>query len=173
MNQSELLDKLTSALPIHLYGVGIAKSFQHLCREIEEGETEIIWENSHPIRVVQFAFVEIFSHAGKTLIEDRQEFADGRIRRRGFRGISEKLKPSEDSLDGAKRGFIEELGLNPESLKLEFVGMDVEEKESGSYPGLMTRYTKFHYKTEIPIEMYQEEYIEKCSDGIKTFFVWE
>ncbi|MCT7953568.1 hypothetical protein NG798_27610, partial [Ancylothrix sp. C2] len=61
----------------------------------------------------------------------------------------------------------------PESLKLEFVGMDIREKESGSYPGLMTRYTKFHYKTEIPLEMYQEQYIENCSDGIKTFFVWE
>lgn len=172
MNQSELFDKLTSALPIHLYGEGVAKSFQHLWREIEDGETSIIWENSHPIRVVQFAFVEIFSHDGKTLVEDRQEFGDGRIRRRGFRGISEKLKGSEDSLDGAKRGILEELGLNPELLSLEFVGMNTQENESSSYPGLMTRYTKFHYKTEIPAEMYQEEYIENGSDGMKTFFGW-
>lgn len=173
MNQSELLDKLTSALPTHLYGVGVAKSFQHLCREIEDGEIQIIWENSQPLRVVQLAFVEILSHDGKTLVEDRQEFADGRIRRRGFRGISEKLKPSEDSLDGARRGIIEELGLNPELLNLRFIGIDMEEKESGSYPGLMTRYKKFQYQTQIPVEMYQDQYIENCSDGIKTFFVWE
>ncbi|HIK18888.1 MAG TPA: NUDIX domain-containing protein [Leptolyngbyaceae cyanobacterium M33_DOE_097] len=153
-----------------LYGVGEAKTFAALLREIEQRECEIIWEDDRYVRLVQVVLVEVFSSAGK-LIEDRQEFTDGRSRRRGIEGISEKRRRDENPLDAARRALREELGIAA-AIDLTFVQQTTGEKLSPSYPGLLSRYTKDLFTCYLPDELIQPKYVE-IQDDKKTFFVWK
>jgi len=153
-----------------LYGVGEAKTFEALLHEIEQSECEIVWEDNRYIRLVQVVLVEVFSSAGK-LVEDRQEFRDGRSRRRGIEGISEKRRRDEDPLDAAKRALQEELGITAD-IEVKFVQQTTGEKISPSYPGLLSRYTKDLFTCYLPDELIQLEYVE-VQDDKQTFFVWK
>ena len=47
------MQNLKSVLPLELYGHGQAKSFQSLLDEIKNGESQIIWEESKPVRCLK------------------------------------------------------------------------------------------------------------------------
>ncbi len=164
-------------LPIDLYGKGKAKDFASLQQEIDKGETQIIWENDHPIRLIKVCRVKVISLEKELrLFEDRQEFADGRVRQRGIDGLAEKFLPAEKPEDAATRALKEELKLSEEAIALtpiHFDGTDSEEKESPSYPGLVTRYEFHDFLAYFPIEFWQEEFVEGSDYDIKkTYFVW-
>lgn len=79
-------------------------------------------------------------------MESHQELSDGNVRKRG-RPLSEKMKPNEHPESAAVRAIREELGSvigsDPETEVCDIVAIDpnsyemrVEERDSGSYPGL-------------------------------------
>lgn len=110
------------------------------------------------------------------LVEDRQEFADGRVRRRGINGLAEKFLPDEKPEETAIRALKEELGLSDEAIALTSIHFDSvhsEEKESPSYPGLVTRYDFYDFLAYFPIKFWQHEFVEGSNDDVKrTYFTW-
>ena len=165
------MKKLLESLPIAQYGKGQAKTVEHLLKEIESGEAQIVWEGGKPVRVVNLVCVEVVSEDGEQqLVEEKQVFSDGRVRERGIWGVSEKLKPNEDPYEGAIRAMKEELGV--ENCSIQFDSTEREENESPSYPGLTTRYLKTNYTAKVWHEDYRPEgYVEKQKDKT-TYFVW-
>jgi 8-oxo-dGTP pyrophosphatase MutT (NUDIX family) len=174
MREDEIA-RLRRALPLGDYGKGKAKSFQQLLVEIEAGETQIVWQDDRPIRFVRVVAVRV-RHGGRTLVEDRQEFPDGRTRYRGYKELSEKLYPQEDHAEAVYRALQEELGLPADELKdvpVRFLGSEFKRRESPSYPGLESEYCWYKYEIEMPERLYKPEYIEFRGDGMCTYFVWE
>ena len=119
------------------------KRVANLWMELIEGE--IVLEDAHPPRrTVHVASVHIKNDAGFVLVEAHQEMADGSIRHRN-RPLSEKMRPGEDVETACFRGISEELGCQlgcksrvkivPDSYR-----QKLEERESLSYPGLLTSY---------------------------------
>lgn len=164
------MPQLVDILDLSLFGVGPAKTFQELEAEIANGESLIIWDADRPIRLVRVVCVHVFSHTGEQLVEDRQEFTDGRVRRRGMTGVSEKLKVGEAPLEGAKRALTEELGIDRE-LTLESLGESWRERLSTSYPGLLSRYATYAFRVTLPKWLYQPIYIEQQASK-RTIFQW-
>ncbi|KAG2396619.1 uncharacterized protein HKW66_Vig0228940 [Vigna angularis] len=107
----------------------------------------LLADSSPPIRTVHVILICVTTKHGKVLIESHQEFSDGNIWKR-YRPLSEKMKHNEDPESAAIRGIFEELGStvvgarpNPKiadtvTIDLNSYEMRVEERDSGSYPGL-------------------------------------
>lgn len=73
-----------------------------------------------------------------------QEMADGRSRPRN-RPLAEKMRPGENVEDACRRGVFEELGpemgaRNRVEIISESYDREEQERDSCSYPGLLTRY---------------------------------
>jgi len=178
----ELLEK---TLDTSKFGIGEAKKWEDLIEEIKKGECEIRQENEGlPVRIVRVVFIQVWRHnqrlhQNQILVEDRQEFADGRIRKRDLKGIAEKAKFGKDPFAEAVRGLEEELGIKVlrSLLKPIFLGsnntnVEIETKDSPSYPGLKTQYEKHHFQYQLPIEHWKEEFVESQPDKT-TYFVWQ
>ena len=169
------IEKLANALPVNDYGKGKAKSFQQLVDEIKNGETDIIWLDNRPIRLLRIVFLKV-CYKDKILVEDRQEFPDGRVRYRGIEGISEKLLPQEEPNKAVYRALQEELGFQLEKLQnlsIKFLGQELSKKESPSYPGLESHYDIYKYEIYLSDNLYKPEYLELYQDGQKTYFSWK
>lgn len=169
------IEKLKQALPLSEYGKGKAKSFQQLLTEVESGETQIVWQNNRPIRLLKIVVLKVYCR-GQMLVEDRQEFPDGRVRDRGIEGLSEKLYLQESHNEAVYRTLQEELGLFVDELQgvsVQFLGQELEKKESPSYPGLESHYDKYMYEVHLPDDLYKPEYTEFCDDGMRTYFTWK
>lgn len=167
---------LREFLPLHLYGKGDAKTVEDLDKEISEGETEIIWE---PVRVVRVARLKVVYSDGEKdfeIYENRQVFADGRVRRRNIEGLCEKLKVNEQPNDGALRCLREELGLSDEAIKAckitHIATNNSLECESLSYPGLKSRYRFYEYIVVFPGKYWKPEFVEETKDGAKYYYCW-
>ncbi len=169
------LEWLRQNLPIEEYGRNGKKSFEQLHEEIAVGETVIREENGRPLREVRV--VQFETHCrGQILIEDRQIFANGDERRRSFGAPSEKLLPSETYEDAVRRGLCQELGLSSETverLPITYLREETKVAESGSYPGLTTRYALRIYRVDLPDELYQPEYVERSDSGMTSYFKWQ
>lgn len=163
-------------IPVDSWGQGAAKTVGHLMREIEAGETVLTTRGKELLRQVGFAAVWVTYRDGRDtyeLVEDRQEFRDGRVRRRDTgSSISEKIQPGENPKDAAKRALREELGI---SGKVDLKGGKKTEelKESPSYPGLRTQYLRHDFSAELKLDQYSPEgYVEEQDDKT-TYFVWQ
>jgi 8-oxo-dGTP pyrophosphatase MutT (NUDIX family) len=123
------------------WGHGPAKSLAYLWRELQNGDTLI--QEQPPLRVVNVVQV-IIRRGDLVLLEKAQEFGNGQRRFRN-QPPSEKMRAGEDYLAAARRGLLEELGLQPEQITLfpDTYRQRHTITESPSYPGLPTRYT-FH-----------------------------
>ncbi len=157
------------------WGVGKAKTLEHLVKEVLAGETHLVESGNELLRRVEFVHVEVyFSKDGVTfqLIEDRQEFSDGRTRRRGLSGVSEKMSPNENVMNAITRALREELGVT-HSTDIEYIGREDETIDSPSYPGLKTEYKKHEGSVNLSERDFNPSgYIEVQKDK-KTFFVWK
>lgn len=167
-----MIEQLKLTLPIHLYGIGQAKSFDRLVEEIKTGETQIIFENNQPIRLIQVARVYVFCK-GQQLVESKQTIKGQGDRVRNLDCVSEKFFLAESAFDAACRGIEEELGLSTRGTDLLSLGKKTEERESPSYPGLKTRYDFFDFKWDMPERHYcPEGYVADEGDCV-TFFNWK
>lgn len=164
----DLIDRLKQALPVSEYGTGKAKSFQHLLKEIENGEAIIKWQDGNPVRVLKVARLWVRSELG-LLKESRQVFSGGRVRERSLASsLSEKFDPKESPIQACKRALLEELGIRG-GCKITPRGDSLEEDYSPSYPELLSRYEfhDFDVFVQDPDSSYQEE-----SGGKTTYFEW-
>lgn len=168
------MQDLKSVLPLELYGHEQAKSFQSLLDEIEKGESQVIWEDDKPVRCLKVCRVKVICLDKLTIYEDRQEFKDGRVRKRGFDYLSEKMGVDEIPMTAAERALKEELGMSDDALKItliHFDSIDHKEVESPSYPGLLTRYEFHDFIAYYPVEYWREEFREIQEDKT-TVFIW-
>lgn len=132
---------LAQGIDLDRWGRGPAKTVADLWAEIRQGESEMV---EHPPRRRLQVVRVIVRRGEEVLIEAHQDFRGGRQRSRG-RPPSEKMKPGESYEEAALRCVAEELGVGHDRVQLlpETYRRKVREEESGSYPGLRTRYT-FH-----------------------------
>lgn len=157
------------------------KSVDHLLKEISTGESRVtetggIIRNRAIRRSARVACVEVVHRKnGEDLIlhEDRQEFGDGGIRKRET-GVSvcEKIKRKEDPREAAYRGVAEELGIRG-PVYIDDQGVDSEEKDSLSYPGLTTSFCYHRFRVWIDKNQYREEGYQEVQKDKTTYFVWK
>lgn len=162
-------------IPVQQWGEGQAKTVLHLAQEILKGETELVIENGKLLRRISIAHVDVRYRRPDgvelRIVEDRQVFADGRVRERGRKRVSEKMKSGEDLLETAKRGLLEELGVKAE-LEFEDLGSKQEVQISSSYPGLTTEYNVHKMRTFLPDEAFNPEGYKEVQKDKTTYFVW-
>lgn len=160
------------------WGSGEAKEFAQLLAELNAGESFFeLSETQELRRVVEGVWLDVVHETAEgqvlTLVEDRQVFADGRMRRRGnHTSLGEKLKHGESPERAVNRGLREELGIR--SLNgLYYIGTGQEIADSRDYPGLALRLIHHDYAATISSDEFQlEGYIERQADKT-THFVWQ
>jgi hypothetical protein len=174
----ELTNKLKEySIPVEEWGTGEAKNVEHLLDEIRGEECNVEDRGGYLIRSIEFVGVRIY-HKDKdnvtwVLKEDKQEFKDGRVRRRNMpSSVSEKMKFGEDPLISAIRGIKEELGINVEGHQLIKMRDLFYNGGSQSYPGLRTRYKGHQFTCFFNDDQFDENgYIEVQKDK-SAFFKW-
>lgn len=138
------------------------KDIYDLHNELKKGESTLEIRNNKLVRITRLSSIEIKVKLGEktfTLIEDKQIFFTGAIRKRGLRKISEKMLKDETPEMAAYRGLQEEIGLTTDK-KLIFLEEKQRESESASYPGLSSIYQVFNY--QITLEKEDLESLRFC-----------
>lgn len=163
-------------VPIHTWGIGKAKTLEHLVREIESGEAVVENKNGKLQRTAYGAVVNIFYTIGTTiwkLAEDKQVFMNGRVRRRDIdTSIGEKMLPNENPLDAAYRAFEEELGIK-EKLDLKYLGEKIKGPiPSISFPGLLSLYYMHAFEVWLPAHLYMPWGYKEIQLDKTTYFTW-
>jgi len=168
----------TFRIPYLEWGKGNSKTLVHLLKEIKERETTIQEEEGKLVRSVSVSYVDVFyqNENGMTykLLENRQEFRDGRVRRRPYLigSIAEKMKSGEDSQEAAYRALSEELGINERYILHNKRVREIEE-DSPSYPGLSSRFKNYLSEVTLPRKNVRlEGYVEEQRDK-NTFWIWK
>lgn len=178
MHPNELRDFLVKhGIPLHVWGTGKAKTFEHLLKEISEGEATIELQDDGTIRrTANGAGIIIFYHDGVSrwrLKEDRQVFNDGRTRTRTMTSsIGEKLRPNEEPRTAARRALKEELGIEEEIELIDLGPVIKGPVESESYPGTWSISTSYIYEATFPPHLYKPEYVEVQADKT-NYYTWE
>lgn len=164
-------------ISLQKWGMGEAKTLDHLLAEINTGEVIITVKDCRVIRTISTAAVNVY-YAEETrrllLVEDRQVFSDGRIRRRNLStSLGEKVKSGETPEVTAQRAVEEELGVRE---NLTFIPKPVIEKPSlpsESFPGLSVVNVLYRFDVFLPAQFYKPEgYIEHQADKT-TYFIWK
>lgn len=164
-------------IPINTWGTGYAKTVDHLYDEIKNEECAIFDEGGFLVRYIEFVGIRILykdkDNNTWILVEDRQEFKDGRTRRRNMpSSVSEKMKFGEDSLVSAIRGIREELDIKIESSQLRKHRPLYYNGGSQSYPGLRSKYKGHQYTCYLDDSQFKiGGYVEIQKDK-STFFKW-
>ncbi len=176
-NVREILSKHN--IDFSSWGTGSSKTIEHLIREVQNNETLLVEEGGEVIRVVKVLYINIecfVDNERRELFEDRQEFTDGRVRRRSsYLGgsLAEKLKLDESpNKEAVIRALEEEIGISRVK-KAEEVKRTVSEEDSPSYPGLRGRFENYYWNVELFPENFNEEgYLERQGDKV-TYFNWK
>jgi hypothetical protein len=162
-------------IPFASWGQGHAKTLEHLLKELESGESVLEEDESGELLLkANIVDVEIF-HTDRTgkrlkLVEEKQVFNDGRERKRDMPGVAEKMKPGEKPEEAARRGILEELGINLRDVRYHSKNEDT--LESFSYPGLKRSSVFYRFSAELDSgEFKPEGYTEVQPDKVATF-VW-
>lgn len=165
-----------AGIPLDQWGAGKAKTLDHLIHELKDGEALLVGDGANLVRQVRVLSITVRCAPGDghvyELVEDRQAFRDGRVRRRERRGVAEKLRPGELPEDSVRRAIAEELGLTG-LRSLTLCGRREERRESGSYPGLQTEYVIHDAIVEIePRDFRHAGYQEEQKDKV-SYFRWD
>jgi hypothetical protein len=163
-------------VPVEKWGINAAKSVNHLQKEIDNKECYIdyIGPEKELVRFVEFVGINV-TYKNFILKEDRQEFVDGRIRRRDMQSsVSEKIIHGEDPKIAAVRGMEEELGLkiDPNQLRGESKLTYYDTSVSKSYPGLKSKYRGAQFDCELTDDQFNKEGYVEVQDDKSTYFVW-
>lgn len=164
-------------IPVELWGTGKSKTIGHLLDELQNKECYLEEKDSLLTRYIEFVGIKVYytdeNDQRWQLKEERQEFTDGRLRRRNIpSSVSEKMKSGEDPLIAAIRGIREELGIEIRGHQLSKYSDLHYDGGSVSYPGLDTKYKGHRFVCNLTKQQFNPNgYIEVQSDK-KTFFVW-
>lgn len=183
VNQINSIYDLTSKLkeysvPISTWGTGYAKTIENLYDELKEDECILVDEGGYLVRYIEFVGIRVLykdrDNQTWVLKEDRQEFTDGRVRRRTMpSSVSEKMKFGEDSLVAAIRGIKEELSVKIEAHQLRKHRPLYYTGGSQSYPGLKAKYKGHQYVCYLEEHQFKKGgYVEFQKDK-HTFFKWQ
>ena len=181
INRERLVSNLTeTSARLDEWSTGNAKTIDHFLSEINCGESKVlITENKEVKRHVGVVAVEVIYISKQQAIvyglrEDRQEFNDGRTRRRSLSTtLGEKIKPGEEPDEAAQRALKEELDIDTGCFELKEFRSRCEVHESESYPGVTTYCDSYPYIAIIDDEAYNPDgYVEKQADKTK-YYVWE
>lgn len=165
------------SIPIDSWGTGSAKNVENLFDEIQNDECVIVDRGGYLVRHIEFVGVRILfkDKDGQTwvLTEDRQEFKDGRVRRRNMpSSVSEKMKFGEDPMLSAVRGIREELGVEISQDQLRKHRPIYYDGGSQSYPGLKAKYKGHQFTCYFDETQFKKGgYVEIQKDK-STFFIW-
>lgn len=175
VNLKEILHKYN--IPIDLWGTGQSKTINNLLDELENNECSLEESDNKITRYIEFVGVKIYYTKGDEkfiLKEDRQEFNDGRNRRRNMpNSVSEKMIFGEDPVVASIRGVKEELGIKIDENQLIKHSNLNYNGGSLSYPGLETKYKGHKFICNLIDTQYNPNgYIEIQKDK-KTFFIWK
>lgn len=124
------------------------KTVEDLHREIDRGETILESINGQLFRVVRLVSLQVKIKLGEqffTLVEDKQIFFAGGIRKRGLDTLAEKIMVNETPELAVRRCLKEEIGLDFDGSFL-FLGENEEIKSSPSYPLLNSIYKVYNYQ---------------------------
>ena len=164
-------------IPTELWGKGETKTIEHLVHELKLGESNLTIHNGKLARLISMVVANV-QYENLILIEERQEFKDGRIRNRNLEfSLGEKiLSTTNESLrEAVTRMLKEELGITTQAIIIGFENNYTDEKieESQSYPGLITIYKRTIFKVILrPNQFKPEGYIERQKDKT-TYFIWK
>tara|TARA_B100000745_G_scaffold254553_1_gene176986 strand:+ start:311 stop:862 length:552 start_codon:yes stop_codon:yes gene_type:complete len=175
----EQLKKLLAdhGVDISAFGIGKAKTLANLLEEVNSGETQLEVAEGILVRSVGVVSIDVYCRVGAVrmrLTEDRQEFLDGRVRKRDYLygAVSEKMNPGEEVTNAIGRGLAEELKVSNFSVE-NLTEPIITSLESPSYPGLQSKYTTYEVSVNLDVSDYRPEgYVEEQGDK-STFFVWE
>lgn len=164
-------------IPLEKWGKEEAKSVAHLAREIENGEVRLQVTKYGLTKSSRVVVLKVYHRSPEGLFflrEDRQEFKNGRIRRRPFNtSLSEKLKRGETALRGAKRALEEELGIKGDLILTPLKTERIEPHLSFSYPGLFTKWARHVYEVYLPTEFFIPTGYKEEQEDKTTYFLWE
>jgi|GEM_PF-6754185 len=127
------------------------KNLEDLKNEIDAGETSLEIIDNKLIRVTRIASIKVKVKLGEnmfTLVEDKQIFFTGAVRKRGLKNLAEKVKEGETPELAAYRALKEEIGLNTNK-QLNKLKETQKENDSFSYPGLNSIYKMFNYQISL------------------------
>jgi len=163
------------------WGKGATKTVGHLLSEIQNGDCELVEEESGLIRRVHNVNISVsaeFNGKSHTLIEDRQVFNEGTsresIRSRHLGGaVSEKIHSSENPGDAVSRAIREELGIEGDITVNETRPEEDVDMDSPSFPGLRTQYRVYHYHATLVGDQIHKEGYKEVQPDKTTYFVWK
>lgn len=177
MQEDELLALLKMyAIPVAQWGVGDAKTLQHLLEELNAGEVSLQERQGMLVRTVAGSSLNVYYKDGATtlmLTEKEQIFTDGRHRKRNIEtSIGEKMKRDETPGEAAWRAMREELNIEEQLPLIPRPKIIKGPIPSESFPGLYTLYTIHVYDVFLPKRHFKPEgYTEHQTDKT-TVFVW-
>lgn len=184
MNTDKIMDLLRKhEIPFEQeWGRGDAKTLNHFLKEIASGEAKLKVEKGRLVWFTVSAAVRVLGgHRDHLyeLYEEKQVFADGRVRNRKQvlqASLMEKMKQNEDPYVAAVRAVREELGIAEDirvilSRRRPFA-TDMGPKPSMSYPGLVGKYRMYSYLWLMPCSLFKVKgYVEVQPDK-RTYFKW-
>lgn len=175
----DFIDLLTKAgIPLDEFGKGAAKSIENLHKELSTGESVMSVNDSYEItRDVNVVWIDVLSTLSNgdvyILREDRQEFKDGRVRKRSTpSSLGEKMQAGEDLDTAIPRALSEEIGVNTIDA-LYKIGEEKKKFTPPTYPGLETTYASYTYVAVIPESAYLVDgYVEHQTEK-DNYYVWD
>ena len=164
-------------IPVDRWGKGSAKTVASLLNEIKVGETTLTEDGRELLRRTGFVALTVTyqgENGEQELYEKEQVFRDGRRRARSMDwSASEKLLREENPEAAVNRLLDEELSEIAAGIeKIKSTGETQEIKESPSYPGLKTEFTRYNFNGELGDSLFRPEgYILQEPDKT-THFAW-
>lgn len=175
---SEMLRKLLqdNHVPIDTWGAGHAKTVEDLFAEVASGESVLTVADGRVIREVTSLVMDVYFQKGKDvwrLIEEKQVFTGGRERiRNSWVSLGEKMEPGEDPELAIHRALKEELQIEGRQSVIEREVIH-EDKESVTYPGVLSRHTRHKYAVVLQEKDYRPEGYTEVQPTKTTYFKWE
>ena len=154
-----------------------SKPLRRLLEELLSGETLLEETSSGLRRIIRVSSVDVFTQIGNVahrLVEVEQRFHYGRIRKREelSSSISEKLLPGEMPEEAARRGLAEEVQLRNPAIPLTYLGEQIVEQDSPSYPGLRTEYRLSNFRIELSVEQAALLQLDEMQEDKMSVFEW-
>lgn len=173
---AEILDKVSALAEEQQWGKqGTAtKNLADLLNEERTGDCKLLLEDGALVRTVTVMNV-VVTCGNEILVEDRQVFLNGDVRRRGLKHLAEKFDPDAESADQAiKKALKEEVQYTGDYNILGAIDLGSKDETSKSYPGLNCRYVIHTARVFIPEEQKQNVSLTEVQPGKKTtYFAWE
>ncbi len=168
---------LKHGVDISSWGQDSTKNIEELVTELNSGESSLDETSDGLLRRVRVLALDVFVRVGDTvfiLVEDRQEFQDGSVRRRNLStSLGEKLKFDGSPEQTARRALSEELGIGEFYVRdLRLGHIEESPRESGGYPGLPTNIAKHYAAVMIDPAVYRAEGYKEQQERKTTYFKW-